>query len=249
MRHDRTLEELWAHGRPAEATFSPQQIAHLPASVQRYLSWALAPGAPLATTVRLEMEGELRMNGTWHPLRAEQVLCWERGFVWAAKVWMNGLPVTGFDRLVDDEAQMRWRILGLFPVMRADGAQIARSAAGRLHAETIWMPGSLLSDDVSWTELDGHPHASIRAHGETSEVDFDIDGSGALRGVRLPRWGDPDETDFGYHPFGGLLSGSLTVDGVTLPKEHRVGWFVGTDRFEDDGEFFRCTLTSVRFKT
>lgn len=109
MRPDRTLEELWDHGR-----------------------------APLATTVRLEMDGSMRMNGVWHPFEAEQVLCWERGFVWAANVWMNGLPVTGFDRLVDEEARMRWRILGLFPVVRADGQQIARSAAGRMHAETGW---------------------------------------------------------------------------------------------------------------
>lgn len=34
-------------------------------------------------------------------------------------------------------------------------------------------------------------------------------------------------------------------DGLTIPTEYRVGWYFGSDRFESEGEFFRCTLDSL----
>ncbi len=116
-----------------------------------------------------------------------------------------------------------------------------------MHAETIWLPAVLLGDDVRWTELDGHPHATVRAHGEPSEVDFDVAADGEVRSVSLPRWGDPAPEPLGYHPFGGLTSDPIEVDGFRIPTRHRVGWFFGTERF-DEGEFFRCTVRRVRFK-
>ena len=51
---------------------------------------------------------------------------------------MNGLAIGGFDRLVDGEGEMRWKLLGLFPVMTASGPDISRSAAGRFMTESAW---------------------------------------------------------------------------------------------------------------
>jgi len=48
-----------------------------------------------------------------------------------------GLPVVGYDRLSSGTAQMRWRLLGLLPVMTAAGPDITRSAAGRLAGELV----------------------------------------------------------------------------------------------------------------
>ncbi|MCB9677586.1 MAG: hypothetical protein H6737_20940 [Alphaproteobacteria bacterium] len=195
------------------------------------------------------MTGQIKLDSGWAGFDAEQVIRWDRGFVWAARARVNGLPVTGFDRLVDGEGQMKWRLFGLFPVMRADGDQIARAAAGRMHAEAIWLPAALLGSEVRWWEADrSHPHACIRAHGEASDLELEIDADGALRACSLPRWGDLSSGGFQYHPFGGTCSDERTVDGITIPTRHRVGWHYGTSRFESEGEFFRCTLDAIRFR-
>ena len=249
MRHDKTLEALWDTAGPSTERFGPASIAHLPVTAQRYFTHALAPGAKLSRCVRLTMTGTIKLDPGWCAFEAEQVIRWDRGFVWAARANVKGLPVTGFDRLVDGEGAMRWKLLGLFPVMKADGTEIARAAAGRLHAEVIWLPAVLLDHDVVWTDIDsGATRASIDAHGERSELTLEIDDDGAVRSCSLSRWGDLNTGAFGYHPFGGTSEDERTFDGMTIPVRHRVGWLFGTPRFEDEGEFFRCTLQDVTYR-
>jgi hypothetical protein len=69
--------------------------------------------------------------GNWHSFTATQVIQWRRGMIWAASVDFFGLPVEGWDRIIDGEGEMRWKLLGLIPVMTASGPQITRSALGR----------------------------------------------------------------------------------------------------------------------
>ncbi|MEQ1569515.1 MAG: DUF6544 family protein [Myxococcota bacterium] len=247
-RAHRDLDTLWDSAPAAIGRFDPTALHQLPAGARRYLEHALAPGAPLATAVRLSMTGTIKLNGAWHPFEAEQVLRWDRGFLWAARAWLNHLPVTGFDRLLDGDGEMRWRLFGLVPVMSAGGEQIARAAAGRLHCEAMWMPAALLGSDVGWSEVDaGHPHARIHAHGEDSELVLELDDAGAVRACWLDRWGDLGTGTFGYHRFGGTAEQDHTVDGITIPTRHRVGWGFGTDAFAE-GEFFRCELHDIRFR-
>lgn len=249
MTHAPTFDELWDTAPAATAVFDPARVAGLPAAAQRYLLHALAPGARLATAVRLHMHGTIRMKGAWCPFEADQVIRWQRGFIWRATVKLNHLPVTGFDRLVDGEGAMRWKLLGLLPVMTAGGPEIARSAAGRVNAESIWLPGVLLGGDVAWSEHDGaHAAVTLRAHGEQSHLDLELDDRGAIRTLQLPRWGDPDGHGFHYETFGGFIDESRTFDGVTVPTAFRLGWFWGTDRFADEGEFFRATIDRLEHR-
>ena len=47
---------------------------------------------------------------------------------------------------------MQWKLLGLATVMRADGPDVAKSAAGRCGGEGVWLPTALLPEmGVSWT--------------------------------------------------------------------------------------------------
>ncbi len=113
-RRDPVLEELWDTPPTGTRTFDPAQVAGMPPAVRRYLLHALAPGTMLPRAVRLTMEGTIRLGGAWHRFTAEQVSRWGRGFVWRAHARMRGLPVRGFDRLVDGVGLARWRMLGLF---------------------------------------------------------------------------------------------------------------------------------------
>jgi len=242
------LEALWSTAVPATETFDPARVAGLPPAARRYLSHALAPGAALASAVRLHMHGSLRLKGAWHPFEAEQVIRWDRGFIWRATVKTHGLPITGSDRLLDGEGAMRWRLLGLIPIVTASGPEISRSAAGRVNAEAIWLPAVLLGDEVQWSERDAsHPAATLRAHGEESHLDLELDAKGALRALGLPRWGDPEGGGFRYESFGGLIEDERTFAGVTVPTAFRLGWYWGSDRFAE-GEFFRATIDALEHR-
>ena len=122
---DRTLEELWETAARATERFDPARIAGLPEGARRYLSYAIAPGALLPSAARLEMHGTIRLKDDWDAFEAVQVIRWDRGFVWRARVKVKGLRVSGFDRLVDGEGKMRWKLFGLIPFLTAEGAEIS----------------------------------------------------------------------------------------------------------------------------
>ncbi len=150
MRPHPSLEELWNASEPPRFPFQPDLLTALPPAAQRYLVHAIAPGTPLASAVRLKMRGEMKL-GRWFPFQAEQVIRAGEEMVWSAEVRMFGLPVRGYDRLLRGQGEMRWRMLGILPLVSASGPDITRSAAGRLAAESVWLPSALCSPAVSWT--------------------------------------------------------------------------------------------------
>jgi hypothetical protein len=175
-----SLDTLWgAVTVPAgDRVFDTGLLPAFPVAARGYLAHAIAPGTPLATAVRLRMHGEIKLR-QWLPFTADQVIHWSRGMMWRATVWMHGLPIRGFDRLVSGAGAMRWTMLGLIPVMAAAGPDVTRSAAGRMMAESVGLPSALCKTDVSWTERDAsHPVARLLVEGEAANLTLAIDGHG-----------------------------------------------------------------------
>jgi hypothetical protein len=194
------------------------------------------------------MHGLIKVK-EWVPFSAEQVIRWDRGMIWQAKTRMFALPVRGSDRLVDGNGSMQWRLLGVVPVLTASGPDITRATAGRLLAESIWLPSVLCRRDVSWRVL--RPNqlcASLTAQDETADLELTIDDAGRLQAVKLRRWGNPEGRDFRYVDFGGSVDAEGTFGGFTVPTRLRVGWHFGSDRFESQGEFFCVTIDEATYK-
>jgi hypothetical protein len=234
--------------RPSEpAVFTDAELNGLPDPVCRYLRAAIASGTPLATAARLRMRGQIKL-GRWLPFQAEELLAPHQGFHWAARA--AGV-VSGYDCYAGGQGQMRWRLLGLLPVMRADGPDLSRSAAGRVAGEAIWVPTALLPRfGIDWSAADDH-HLTARWRVDSHEVALElvIDDQGRLPESVFQRWGDPDRTGtFGLHPCGGEVTAYATFGGVSVPAAGRAGWFYGTDR-RAEGEFFRYQLTSMELVT
>lgn len=243
-----SLLEFWDTVPPARQVLPSDEIDRLPEPARRYLGHAIAEGRPLAQAVRLRMHGEIKLN-RWLPFRAEQVIRRDRGMIWRARARVSGLPVSGYDRLIDGQAAMRWRLLGVLQVMRADGPDVTRSAAGRMMCESIWLPSILCAPDVEWSATDDNRVAArLTIPPETADLHLDVTSAGALRSVHLKRWGNPGERSFDYLPFGGLVEEEAAFDGYTIPVRVRVGWHFGSDRFDEDGEFFRATIDRARFR-
>jgi hypothetical protein len=179
----------------------------------------------------------------------EQVIRWDRGMIWRATVRMWGVPVRGFDRLVDGQGEMRWKLLGIIPLVRAAGPDITRSAAGRVAGESVWLPSALGGDAVSWTAPDSsHAHAAFTLLGERAELALTIAPNGRLERITFKRWGNPEGAEFRYADFGALVEQERTFGPYTIPSRLRAGWHFGVEAFESGGEFFRVIIDDAQYR-
>jgi hypothetical protein len=226
--------------------FDPAMVAGLPEPVRRYLEHAIAPGTPLWQSVVVSMVGHIKI-GAWRPFTATQVVAPRLGYIWAADARLSGIPVIGYDRLSGGTGEMRWRLLGLVPVVCTDGPDVTRSAAGRLASEIALIPTAF--GGATWTGGDTPDTAVARwgGGGQEERVELHLGQAGQLREVLMQRWGNPDGRPFARYPFGVTVGGERTDAGVTLPADIRAGWWWGTDR-QDAGEFFRARITKVTFR-
>lgn len=238
---NRRIQAVWddLQGTGADQRFDPEMVADLPEPAGRYLLRSIEPGTPLSQSVRLTMPGSIRMSrdGELLPMESEERLTAESGFVWRSRIKMGVVPIRGYDLYVDGEGQMQWWLAGLIPVVRADGPDVSRSAAGRLLAETvIFLPAMLLpSCGARWEAVDASTAlVRLEAHGEKAEITVEIDREGRLQRHTLPRWnGDPEFGPVGHLPFvADEFEGERTFGGYTLPTRFRAGWRLG-----EEGEF------------
>jgi hypothetical protein len=237
-------DRLGADG-PLPDAFDPVMLVGLPEPARRWLTHAITPGTPLWGSVEVVMSGEIRL-GAWRRFTAAQVVAPPDGYIWAATASLFGLPVTGYDRLSSGTAQMRWRLLGVVPVMTADGPDVVRSAAGRLAIEFLLVPTAFRA--ARW-RLGGRPDTAVAAWRiGTEEIDLEvhIGPDGRLLGALLERWGNPGGAPYGHYPFGAAVEAEQTFAGITIPSTLRVGWWWGTDR-QDEGEFFHARITDATF--
>ena len=228
---------------PEPARFSAAELQGLPEPVQRHLEQAITPGTALATSARLRMRGHIKV-GRWLPFRAHQLLNPHHGFVWTARA--AGI-IAGSDRYLDGDGGLDWKLLGLLTVAHAEGPDVSRSAAGRAGAEAIWLPTALLPRfGVRWAARSGDQvTAGFRVGDTPLELQLRLDAAGRIASLVFDRWGDPDNRGaFGWHRFGGELTGYRSFQGLTIPSQGRLGWFYGQDRWPA-GEFFRYQITDL----
>jgi uncharacterized protein DUF6544 len=242
----RSVADDWCrlHHEDHAVGFDPSALDGLPEVARRLLLHVLAPGVRLSRSVELTMRGQIRL-GAWRPFTARQILAPREGFIWAATARVAGLPVTGFDRYTHGEGQMRWRLLGLIPVMSADGPDITRSAAGRLAAEAVLCPTAFA--DCRWQNVGpNRVAASWAIDGREETIELYVDADGRLLRVEMQRWGNPDGAPFAAYPFAVDVLEETVFDGVRLPSQFRAGWGGGSDR-QEGGEFFRATVVRATF--
>ena len=162
------------------------------------------------------MRGSIKLGRRWMPFRARQVVAPHHGFVWAAHV---ASVVVGSDQYADGKGWMSWKLLGLVPLVRAEGPDVSRSAAGRGGGEAISVPTALLPRfGVTWS-ADDEAHVTARYAHEDVDVAFHLalNDDAHIESAMFKRWGDPAETGtWGLHPFGVDVTAHATFDGVTI---------------------------------
>jgi hypothetical protein len=248
--HREALERLWqADDHLPLSTFDPASVEHLPPVARRWLQRVIEPGTPLYRAIRLRMHGEIALSG-WHEFEAEQVIRWGRGLIWQAKVAFGPLTIKGHDSVIDGVGEMRWKLLGLVPVMVGRGPDVSRSAAARLELESVLLPTVLVDDDVHWSAGDDERHARLhlRVPSDEAELSLRFDEQGALSECSCLRWGNPEGGEYRFVPFGGHWDQERAFQGCRIATRMRAGWYFGTERYAGGGEFFRARIDAIELR-
>jgi hypothetical protein len=234
-----------ATASPAAAHRSTGRFAGLPEPARRWLSYAIAPGQPPADRVLLAMHGTIRL-GRWREFTARELISTDPAYLWSARSNIAGLPVRGYDRYSGGVGRSRWWLAGLVPVLSARGREVTLSAQGRLAAELVLLPSSLVS--ARWSALDADRACyHVSTGGPTHQVQLVVDACGAARRVSLPRWGNPDGTGFRQLTFTVDMAGELAHGGFRLPSSIEAAWYEH-GRPVGGEPFFRATLDAVTFR-
>jgi hypothetical protein len=223
--------------------FERSSLAGLDEPVRRYLCHAITDRAAIATAVRLTMTGRINV-GRWLSFTAEQEFV-GHSFAWRARAGLGPLkPLHVVDAFRGGRGRMDGRLFGRLRFLHADDENTARAAAARAAVESIWVPGTLLPDrGAAWrAESDDRIVASFAVPPEHPDVVLRIDENGAVRSVSAMRWGNVDQQDYGYIPFGGHIHAERRFGDVVLPSAVTVGWWFDTPRFKP---FFEATIQDV----
>jgi hypothetical protein len=168
-------------------------------------------------------------------LVAEETLAPLVGFAWEARTGIGPIRMRILDVYRRGEGWMTGRVLGVIPTLDARGADITRSARGRLAGESLFVPPALLpGPGVRWSPVDAE-RASVRFEidGEAFEPTLRFD-DGRLQEIIMERWGDVGRPDFGLTPYGFSTGGETEFDGIRIPTRFRGGWWYGSDRYDPE---------------
>jgi hypothetical protein len=189
------------------------------------------------------MHGQIEMRG-WRDFRATEFIDVGDQFRWSARSRLAGLPIAGYDRYATGEGEMRWRLAGILPVMSARGRDVTRSAAARLAGESVFVPTSLV--DAFWIPVASNSAAFVLdIAGRRQQVTVEVSAEGALKAVRLVRWGNPDATKFRECLFEVTVEHESTFDDITVPGSFRAAWSWDSP----SAEFFRAEVDNAQFGT
>jgi hypothetical protein len=251
-------DELARPGDGPLVHFEPSMVEGLPDPARRFLLWSIEPGTPLARTAELSMSGTIILDPARGPISMEavQVLAPPEGFVWSARTHGGLMRIRGYDRFSRGEGEMRWKLFGLIPVMRATGEDVTRSAAARLLMEGVMVPGYLVpvpdggAEERPQQARDGTPrweavddrHARFRATvaGEEVVTTVEVDPDGRPLRAWAERWSEGV-----YERFQVELSGEINSGGYRIPSRVQAGWRLGDP---DEFRFFDATLTRIEYR-
>jgi uncharacterized protein DUF6920 len=235
---------------PAVWTAEPEA---LPAPVARFFRAVLPQGGTALRSARLEQRGQfLARPGAdgWRRFTAvEHFSARPPGFVWDADIRMApGLTVRVRDGFVSGRGSMVASVLGIYPVVAAEGSpELGAAALQRFLAEGVWIPTALLPQEgIRWSSLDqSSARATVTVGTVTASVDFHFDAAGLVERIfTAARGRDAGGGRIVPTPWQGRFSGYELRDGYRIPTRGEVEWLMP----DGPAPYWRGEITGATFE-
>lgn len=149
------------------------QLAELPAPVQRYFRHVLQDGQRYISSVRLRHGGQFRpgLHKDWVPIRGEQYFTTATpGFIWRGKTRM----FTATDQYVAGKGSLVVSAGGFINVVDESGPELDQGELLRWLGEAVWLPTNLLpGKNLQWLPRDENTAKLVFTHQDLS-VSFNV---------------------------------------------------------------------------
>jgi hypothetical protein len=214
-----------------------------PPAVRRYVDRANA--VEPAQQVRVTQVGEMWLKPGGRALSFEAVEDFavaEVAFEWRAR--FRFLRVV--DRFAAGEGLLEARFLGLIPVMRQTGTELAVGEALRYLAELVWAPHAMVANpSLEWRELDErHVEVATQIGSTRAAVRLELDEAGDVVGARVDDRPRAEGKTIVRRPWSGTFGEYAVVDGIRLPTHGEVRWELPEGPFT----YWRGTIRSVELR-
>jgi hypothetical protein len=212
--------------------FSANELALLPAPVQRYFRAALVDGLRMVAGVAIEQTGTFNQSETtaaWKPFTATQrAITRPPGYFWDAHIRMwPGVPVRVRDAYVAGEGILQAAVFGLFPVANLrDSGELAKGELMRYLAEAAWYPTALLPNQgVRWETVDDDSARATLTDGAiTVSLLFRFNVDHLIASVRAEERGRMVGANLESMPWEGRFWNYAVRNGLRVPLEGEVAW-------------------------
>jgi hypothetical protein len=157
---DKKIKEYIQQAQQSTAeVITEARLAPLPEPVQRYLRFAQIVGKPTTKCAKVTQTGLMRTSPkqNWMPVEAVQYtsLSMSHSRTWYAKIKLGSLTLLkGYDRYENGIGRMVIRLLSIFPVADASGAEMDTSALIIFINDMVMWPTAFLSDYIEWESID-----------------------------------------------------------------------------------------------
>lgn len=138
-------------------------LAHLPAPVQKYLRNTGVLNKPKVKNVKIEFYGQMREKGKkWFSFTSEQYNFFDSYTrLFFMKGEMFGITVPGYHACKNESASMDIRIFGIFPVVNIKDEILYQTETVTLFNDMcLFAPAALIDKRITWSEIDS---LSVRA--------------------------------------------------------------------------------------
>lgn len=153
----RKSEEFASQPLNAENTLSKEEIAHLPACVQKYLSYAGAIGKSKPQNVCIEFDAEMYRNPGDKPMKSQSVqynFYGDFSRIFFMKASKMGIPFRALHIYKNAQASFQVKVADLFKVIDITGEELTKAETVTvLNDLCIFAPGCLADKRLTWSEI------------------------------------------------------------------------------------------------
>jgi len=222
-----------------------EDLAGLPAPVQKYLRYTQIIGKEKIHTVRLKQKGVIRtkQDGKWMPYEAEQFYTVNPpSFVWNATVKSSPfLWIKGRDRYHKGKGNMLIKLLSLIKIIDATGDEMDQGSMVRYFNEMFWFPTAYLSDYIKWEPIDSRSaKATMSYQGATASAVFHFNEKGQIINFVAKRYMENDGR-FELETWSTPIDGYKEINGIKIPISGKAVWNLSSGDFN----YIKLEITDI----
>ena len=229
------VQELFKGVQNNKEIITKEDLAELPACVQRWLEYSQVVGKERIVAARSKQSAVMRTEQTkpWMTTEADQYFTvQEPGFIWKAKIKAAPLVhIAGRDMYYEGRGNMLIKVLSLVTVADARGAEMDQGTMLRYLAETVWIPTAALSEYIQWEEIDANSaRATMSYKGVTASGVFVFNDRGEAVNFVAERYMDV-KGKYVLETWSITMSDHKEFSGIKIPSKGQVTWKLKTGDF------------------